>query len=163
MKYSRLSRLGLSAVSAVSVAVLAAASTASAETYAIQAGHLIVDAAKPAHGASTVVVENGRIARIEDGFTAPAGATVVDERNRTVMPCCRSRGTSSRTRSASLHTKHRYSSGSTGRCRSSLSSLCTPQLTHRCALSSRYARTLSRSASNHSGSSGETTRPRNTE
>ena len=68
------------------VAVLAAASTASAETYAVQAGRLIVDAAQPARGASTVIVENGRIARIESGFTAPAGATVVDERSRTVMP-----------------------------------------------------------------------------
>jgi imidazolonepropionase-like amidohydrolase len=67
-------------------AALAAASTASAETYAIQAGRLIVDAAHPARGASTVIVENGRIARIESGFTAPAGATVVDERSRTVMP-----------------------------------------------------------------------------
>src|ERR1044072_5377348 len=65
---------------------LATASTASAETYAIQAGKLIVDAAKPARGASTVIVENGRIARIEDGFTAPAGATVVDERGKTVLP-----------------------------------------------------------------------------
>jgi imidazolonepropionase-like amidohydrolase len=68
------------------VAVLATASTASAETYAIQAGRLIVDAAQPARGASTVIVENGRIARIDSGFTAPAGATVVDERSRTVMP-----------------------------------------------------------------------------
>jgi len=68
------------------VAALATASTASAETYAIQAGRLIVDAALPARGASTVIVENGRIARIENGFAAPAGATVVDERSRTVMP-----------------------------------------------------------------------------
>lgn len=68
------------------VAALTAASTASAEAYAIQAGRLIVDAALPARGASTVIVENGRVARIESGFTAPAGATVVDERNRTVMP-----------------------------------------------------------------------------
>lgn len=68
------------------VVALAAASTASAETYAIQAGRLIVDAAQPARGASTVIVENGRIARIESGFTVPAGATVVDERSRTVMP-----------------------------------------------------------------------------
>ena len=44
---------------------LATASTASAETYAIQAGRLIVDAALPARGASTVIVENGRITRIE--------------------------------------------------------------------------------------------------
>jgi imidazolonepropionase-like amidohydrolase len=70
----------------VAVTALAAASTASAETYAIQAGRLIVDAARPALGASTVIVENGRVTRIEDGFTAPAGATVVDERGRTVMP-----------------------------------------------------------------------------
>ena len=68
------------------VVALAAASTASAETYAIQAGKLITDAAQPARGASTVIVENGRISRIEDGFTAPTGATVVDERSRTVMP-----------------------------------------------------------------------------
>src|SRR4051794_29092239 len=70
---------------ACAVAVLGA-SAAHAETYAIQAGRLIVDAAQPAHGNSTVIVENGRIARIESGFTAPAGATVVDERSRTVMP-----------------------------------------------------------------------------
>lgn len=68
------------------VAALTAASTASAETYAIQAGRLIVDAAQPARGASTVIVENGRIARIENGFAAPVGATIVDERGRTVMP-----------------------------------------------------------------------------
>src|SRR4051794_29903402 len=70
---------------ACAVAVLGAAA-AHAETYAIQAGRLIVDAAQPARGNSTVIVENGRIARIESGFTAPAGATVVDERGRTVLP-----------------------------------------------------------------------------
>ena len=67
-------------------AALALATTAQAETYAIQAGHLIVDAAQAERGASTVIVDNGRISRIENGFTAPAGAIVVDERNRTVMP-----------------------------------------------------------------------------
>jgi imidazolonepropionase-like amidohydrolase len=65
---------------------LAVATAANAETYAIQAGKLIVDAAQPTRGASTVIVENGRISRIESGFTAPAGAVVVDERARTVMP-----------------------------------------------------------------------------
>src|SRR3954465_12851311 len=82
------------------VAALAAATSANAETYAIQAGRLIVDAAQPERGPSTVVVENGRISRIESGFTAPAGAIVVaarrrpgqaggigvDEGSRTVMP-----------------------------------------------------------------------------
>ena len=67
-------------------AALSIAAAANAETYAIQAGRLIVDAAQPARGNSTVIVENGRIARIESGFTAPSGATVVDERSRTVMP-----------------------------------------------------------------------------
>ncbi len=67
-------------------AALAMAATANAATYAIQAGHLIVDAAQPERGASTVIVDNGRISRIENGFTAPAGAIIVDERTHTVMP-----------------------------------------------------------------------------
>src|SRR3954447_17709920 len=62
------------------------ANGASAETYAVQAGRLIVDAAQPARGNSTVIVENGRVSRIDSGFTAPPGAIVVDERARTVMP-----------------------------------------------------------------------------
>jgi imidazolonepropionase-like amidohydrolase len=68
------------------VAALAMAGASHAATYAIQAGHLIVDAAQPERGPSTVVVDNGRIARIEPGFTTPAGATIIDERSRTVMP-----------------------------------------------------------------------------
>ena len=67
-------------------AALAMASAGHAETYAIQAGHVIIDAAQAERGPSTVIVENGRISRVDNGFTAPAGAIVVDERNRTVMP-----------------------------------------------------------------------------
>ncbi|MEA3079808.1 MAG: hypothetical protein QOF05_1216 [Sphingomonadales bacterium] len=67
-------------------AALSVAAATHAETYAVQAGRLIVDAAQPARGNSTVIVENGRINRIEGGFTAPSGAIVVDERSRTVMP-----------------------------------------------------------------------------
>jgi imidazolonepropionase-like amidohydrolase len=67
-------------------AALLCAGTAHAETYAIQAGRLIVDAAKPALGPSTVIVTNGRISAIQPGATAPAGAIVVDQRSRTVMP-----------------------------------------------------------------------------
>ena len=59
---------------------------ASAETFAIQAGRLIVDAAKPALGPSTVIVENGRIVRVEPGATAPGGATVVDLKASTLLP-----------------------------------------------------------------------------
>ncbi|MCL6741564.1 amidohydrolase family protein [Sphingomonas sp. RB56-2] len=71
---------------ALLVAALLASTSANAETYAIQAGRLIVDASQPARGPSTVIVENGRISRIEDGATAPAGATVIDMRSKTVMP-----------------------------------------------------------------------------
>ena len=67
-------------------AALLLAGAAHAETFAIQAGRLIVDAGKPALGLSTVIVENGRIKAIENGAAAPAGATVVDMRGDTVMP-----------------------------------------------------------------------------
>ena len=67
-------------------AALLWATAASAQTYAVQAGRLIVDAARPARGPSTVIVENGRIARIDNGFTAPTGAAVIDQRGRTVLP-----------------------------------------------------------------------------
>ena len=65
---------------------LALATSAHAETFAIQAGRLVTDAAQAARGPSTVIVENGRIVRIEDGATAPAGATIVDLRDKTVLP-----------------------------------------------------------------------------
>ena len=68
------------------MAALLTASSLSAQTFAIQAGRVIVDAAKPARGPATVIVDNGRIVRIDDGATAPAGATVVDLRSKTVMP-----------------------------------------------------------------------------
>ena len=68
------------------VAALMASSAANAEIFAIQAGHLIVDAAQPTRGASTLIVENGRIKSVEAGAVAPAGATVVDMRDKTVMP-----------------------------------------------------------------------------
>jgi len=67
-------------------AALAIAGAARADTYAIQAGRLIVDATQPARGNSTVIVDNGRVTRIDSGFTEPPGAIVVDERSRTVMP-----------------------------------------------------------------------------
>ena len=70
----------------VATLALALATTASAETFAVQAGHVITDAAVPARGAATVIVTDGRIVRIDDGATAPAGATVVDMRNSTVLP-----------------------------------------------------------------------------
>jgi imidazolonepropionase-like amidohydrolase len=70
----------------LAIAALTLSGAASAEMFAIQAGHVIVDAAKPALGASTVVVDNGRIVRIEPGASTPAGATVVDMTSKTIMP-----------------------------------------------------------------------------
>jgi imidazolonepropionase-like amidohydrolase len=72
--------------SILAIAALLTAGTAAAENYAVQAGRLIVDPSQPARGPSTVIVENGRIARIEPGATAPAGATVIDMRGKTVLP-----------------------------------------------------------------------------
>lgn len=59
---------------------------AGAEVVAIQAGRVIVDAARPALGPSTILVDNGRIRSVEPGAVAPAGARVVDLRGKTVMP-----------------------------------------------------------------------------
>ena len=70
----------------ICLAALLTSAAASAQTYAVQAGRLIVNASEPERGPSTVIVENGRIAAVESGFVAPPGATVVDQRNRTVMP-----------------------------------------------------------------------------
>jgi imidazolonepropionase-like amidohydrolase len=72
---------------AAALAATAIAVPASAETFAVRAGRVIVDAAKPARGPSTIIVENGRISRIEDGHGAtPAGATVVDLSTKTILP-----------------------------------------------------------------------------
>ncbi|WP_242098022.1 MULTISPECIES: amidohydrolase family protein [unclassified Sphingomonas] len=76
----------LKITTAAATAMALVASAAHADTFAIQAGRLIVDAAAPERGPSTVIVTDGRITGIEDGATAPAGATVVDMRTKTVMP-----------------------------------------------------------------------------
>lgn len=74
-------------IRAIATAIaLLASTTANAEIFAIQAGRLIVDAGQPARGPSTVIVENGRITRIENGATGPAGATIVDMTGKTVLP-----------------------------------------------------------------------------
>lgn len=57
-----------------------------ADSFAIQAGHVIVDAGKPPLGPSTVIVVDGRIKRIEPGAVAPEGARVIDLRSMTVLP-----------------------------------------------------------------------------
>jgi imidazolonepropionase-like amidohydrolase len=71
---------------AAAIALLGSTAIARAETFAIQAGHLIVDASKPALGPSTLIVEKGKIVRIEPGITSPAGAVIVDLSGKTVLP-----------------------------------------------------------------------------
>jgi imidazolonepropionase-like amidohydrolase len=55
-------------------------------TVAIQAGRLIDGVGTSPRGQSTIVVTGDRIVRVEDGFTTPAGARVIDLRTSTVMP-----------------------------------------------------------------------------
>ena len=69
------------------------ASTAIAQTTdtvtLVHAGHLLDRPGQQPRGASTVIVRNGRIEAIRDGFAAPEGypgATVVDLRDRYVLP-----------------------------------------------------------------------------
>ena len=61
--------------------------SASAETLFVQAGKLLAD---PATGkvetAKTVVIENGRVARIVDGYVAEPGGKVVDLKDSFVLP-----------------------------------------------------------------------------
>jgi len=72
---------------AITAALLLTAAPAAAETIAIRAGRVIVDAAKPALGASTIIVTDGRIAAINPASAAiPAGARVIDQSTRTLSP-----------------------------------------------------------------------------
>lgn len=74
------------------VALAAASATAQTPTDAIvlvHAGRLLDRPGQQPRGASTVIVRNGRIEAVRDGFAAPdgyPGATVVDLRERYVLP-----------------------------------------------------------------------------
>jgi len=71
----------------LTAALLIAATPSGAEVLAIRAGHVIIDAAGPTRGASTIVVENGRITAINDASVPiPAGARVIDQSSRTLLP-----------------------------------------------------------------------------
>ncbi len=75
-------KLHLAAAALVGLAVPAVA-----ETIAIRAGHVITDASQPARGASTIIVTDGRITAINDAAAPiPAGATVIDQSSRTLLP-----------------------------------------------------------------------------
>src|SRR3954470_10429457 len=66
---------------------LLVAAPAAADTLVIHAGHLIVDASRPAQGPSTITVVDGRITAVTPGLTPPpAGARLIDLSSRTVLP-----------------------------------------------------------------------------
>ncbi len=63
------------------------ASAATAETLIIHAGRVITDAAKPASGPSSITIVDGKISRIDTGFSiAPAGVRLIDLKDRTILP-----------------------------------------------------------------------------
>jgi imidazolonepropionase-like amidohydrolase len=71
----------------IAIAALGLSSTALADTRIVHAGRVIVDPAKPALGASTITVTDGKIVSIAAGHVAGAtGQTVIDLRTKTVLP-----------------------------------------------------------------------------
>ncbi|HKS56989.1 MAG TPA: amidohydrolase family protein [Steroidobacteraceae bacterium] len=71
------------------VAGTAAAQAPTDSIVLVHAGHLLDRPGQPPRGASTVVIRNGKVEAIRDGFAAPDGfanATVVDLRERYVLP-----------------------------------------------------------------------------
>ena len=67
--------------------LLVVAGPALADTIVIHAGHVIIDAARPTLGPSTITVVDGRIQGIAPGLNpAPQGARLIDLSSRTVLP-----------------------------------------------------------------------------
>jgi imidazolonepropionase-like amidohydrolase len=63
---------------------LALATAANAATTVVHAGHLIAEPGKPVTTNQSIIIENGRIVAIKDGFVA--GDTVIDLKDSWVMP-----------------------------------------------------------------------------
>ena len=83
----------LPALLAIAAAAPAPAQVAAPQWTVVQAGHLLDRPGKPARGASTLLLRDGRIEAVRDGhvdasaFTGvPSTATVIDLRDRYVLP-----------------------------------------------------------------------------
>ena len=71
---------------ACSVAIPALAQSSSKVTY-VQAGRLLDRPGQAPRGASTLILRDGKVAEVRDGFVAPeAGAALVDLRDKFVLP-----------------------------------------------------------------------------
>jgi imidazolonepropionase-like amidohydrolase len=72
---------------AVAAALLCTASASSAAPTYIHAGRLIAVPGQAVRGASTIIVDGGRIVAVNQGYTAPpAGVSLIDLRGKTVLP-----------------------------------------------------------------------------
>ena len=61
--------------------------TPAAKVTYIQAGQLLARPGQPARGPSTIIVRDGKVAEIRDGFVAPEdGATLIDLKDKFVLP-----------------------------------------------------------------------------
>ena len=71
----------------LTAALLLASTPLAAETTYIHAGRLLADPAQPPRGPSTIIIRDGKIAEVRDGFADPAGdARVVDLKTAFVLP-----------------------------------------------------------------------------
>ena len=71
---------------ALTAALLSATSALAAPTY-IHASRVIAVPGQTPRGATTIVVDEGKIVAVQDGYApAPAGADTIDLKNRTVLP-----------------------------------------------------------------------------
>lgn len=76
----------LFAAAALLLAATPALAQAPAPITVIHAGALLATPGQPARGRSTIVVQNGRITQVADGFTDIPGARVVDLSGQYVLP-----------------------------------------------------------------------------
>ncbi len=80
-------------IAAITIALLAAASPLAAQTSVpakvkfIHAGTLLANPGEAPRGPSTIIIRDGKVAEIRDGFVAPeGGAELIDLKDRFVMP-----------------------------------------------------------------------------